>query len=50
MIKDIAPVPSSADFIDVVLQGTMRRTPTVIHKNFKVSPCSHEQQTPGACR
>ncbi|GMK57384.1 hypothetical protein CspeluHIS016_0402180 [Cutaneotrichosporon spelunceum] len=37
MIKDIAPVPSSADFIDVVLQGTMRRTPTVIHKNFKIS-------------
>ncbi|BEJ17115.1 hypothetical protein CspHIS471_0605160 [Cutaneotrichosporon sp. HIS471] len=37
MIKDIAPVPTSADFIDVVLQGTMRRTPTVIHKNFKIS-------------
>ncbi|KAL7423385.1 Nucleolar GTP-binding protein 1 [Cryptotrichosporon argae] len=33
----IAPVPTSADFIDVVLNATMRKTPTVIHKNFKIS-------------
>lgn len=35
-IKDIAPVPTSAEFIDVVLNATMRKTPTVIRAGFKV--------------
>ncbi|WVN88841.1 uncharacterized protein L203_104055 [Cryptococcus depauperatus CBS 7841] len=36
-LQRITPVPTSADFIDVVLNATMRKTPTVIHKNFKIS-------------
>ncbi|KAK4684231.1 nucleolar GTP-binding protein, partial [Tremellales sp. Uapishka_1] len=36
-LQRIAPVPTSADFIDLVLNATMRKTPTVIHKNFKIS-------------
>ncbi|KAK8846579.1 hypothetical protein IAR55_005665 [Kwoniella newhampshirensis] len=36
-LQRIAPVPTSADFIDIVLNATMRKTPTVIHKNFKIS-------------
>lgn len=31
-LQRIAPVPTSSDFIDVVLNATMRKTPTVIHK------------------
>lgn len=36
-LQGIAPVPTSAEFIDAVLNATMRKTPTVIHKNFKIS-------------
>jgi nucleolar GTP-binding protein len=36
-IKAIAPVPTAADFLDIVLSKTQRKTPTVIHKNFKIS-------------
>ncbi|KAF8312872.1 P-loop containing nucleoside triphosphate hydrolase protein [Clavulina sp. PMI_390] len=36
-LKAIAPVPTSADFLDIVLSKTQRKTPTVIHKNFKIS-------------
>ncbi|KAK6904221.1 nucleolar GTP-binding protein [Kwoniella mangroviensis CBS 8886] len=36
-LQRIAPVPTSSDFIDIVLNATMRKTPTVIHKNFKIS-------------
>jgi len=43
-LQNIAPVPTSAEFIDVVLNATMRKTPTVIHKN--VSPTS----PPPECR
>ena len=32
-LQRIAPVPTSSDFIDLVLNTTMRKTPTVIHKN-----------------
>ena len=32
-LQSIAPVPTASDFIDVVLNMTMRKTPTVIHKN-----------------
>ncbi|KZO95627.1 putative NOG1-nucleolar G-protein required for 60S ribosomal subunit biogenesis [Calocera viscosa TUFC12733] len=36
-LKGIAPVPTAADFLDIVLSKTQRKTPTVIHKNFKIS-------------
>ncbi|EOQ99210.1 putative nucleolar GTP-binding protein 1 [Wallemia ichthyophaga EXF-994] len=36
-LKSIAPVPSANDFLDIVLSKTQRKTPTVIHKNFKIS-------------
>ncbi|KAF8907939.1 GTP binding protein 4 [Gymnopilus junonius] len=36
-MKAIAPVPTAADFLDIVLSKTQRKTPTVIHKNFKIS-------------
>ncbi|XP_075219203.1 nucleolar GTP-binding protein 1 [Lycorma delicatula] len=35
--KNIAVVPSSKDFIDLTLSKTQRKTPTVIHKNYKIS-------------
>ncbi|THH00324.1 hypothetical protein EW145_g7100, partial [Phellinidium pouzarii] len=36
-LKAIAPVPTAIDFLDIVLNKTQRKTPTVIHKNFKIS-------------
>lgn len=36
-LKGIAPVPSANDFLDIVLSKTQRKTPTEIHKNFKIS-------------
>jgi len=36
-LKQIAPVPTANDFLDIVLSKTQRKTPTVIHKNFKIS-------------
>jgi nucleolar GTP-binding protein len=36
-LKAIAPVPTAEEFIDRILSGTQRKTPTVIHKNFKIS-------------
>lgn len=35
--KDIAPVPSSSEFIDIVLSRTQRRLPTLIRPGFKIS-------------
>ncbi|KAJ9053072.1 Nucleolar GTP-binding protein 1, variant 2 [Entomophthora muscae] len=35
--KRIQVVPSAMDFLDIVLSKTQRKTPTVIHKNFKIS-------------
>ncbi|KAI9295254.1 GTP binding protein 4 [Neoconidiobolus thromboides FSU 785] len=35
--KKIAVVPNAMDFLDIVLSKTQRKTPTVIHKNFKIS-------------
>eukprot|EP00003_Mantamonas_plastica_P001726 TRINITY_DN1122_c0_g1_i10.p1 TRINITY_DN1122_c0_g1~~TRINITY_DN1122_c0_g1_i10.p1 ORF type:complete len:526 (+),score=163.36 TRINITY_DN1122_c0_g1_i10:1251-2828(+) len=35
--KEIAPVPTATGFIDIVLSGTQRRTPTVIHKGYAIS-------------
>ncbi|KAJ8074913.1 Nucleolar GTP-binding protein 1 [Marasmius tenuissimus] len=36
-LKAIAPVPTATDFLDIILSKTQRKTPTVIHKNFKIS-------------
>lgn len=34
--KDIAPVPTSAEFLDIVLSRTQRRLPTQIRAGFKI--------------
>ncbi|KAG0165589.1 Nucleolar GTP-binding protein 1 [Apophysomyces sp. BC1034] len=34
--KKIEPVPTSTDFIDIILSKTQRKTPTVIHKNYAI--------------
>ncbi|KAG8970159.1 Nucleolar GTP-binding protein 1 [Tulasnella sp. 419] len=36
-LKGISPVPTANDFLDIILSKTQRKTPTVIHKNFKIS-------------
>ncbi|XP_065840867.1 nucleolar GTP-binding protein 1-like, partial [Oscarella lobularis] len=33
----ITVVPTAKDFVDVILLKTQRKTPTVIHKNYKIS-------------
>ena len=35
--KEIAPVPSSQEFLDIVLSRTQRRLPTQIRAGFKIS-------------
>eukprot|EP01102_Stenamoeba_stenopodia_P000834 TRINITY_DN10783_c0_g1_i1.p1 TRINITY_DN10783_c0_g1~~TRINITY_DN10783_c0_g1_i1.p1 ORF type:complete len:659 (+),score=170.10 TRINITY_DN10783_c0_g1_i1:74-2050(+) len=35
--KKIQAVPSSKDFIDIVLSKTQRKTPTVVHKGYAIS-------------
>merc|ERR1712235_193900 len=35
--KKICVVPASKDFTDIVLSKTQRKTPTVIHKHYKIS-------------
>lgn len=35
--KNIVPVPSMKDFIDIILSRTQRKTPTVVHRHFKIS-------------
>jgi len=35
--KKICVVPTSKDFTDIVLSKTQRKTPTVIHKHYKIS-------------
>ncbi|GAA5821527.1 hypothetical protein JCM10212_000136 [Sporobolomyces blumeae] len=35
--KAIAPVPTAAEFLDVILSKTQRKTPTVIRSGFKIS-------------
>src|ERR1700761_4150418 len=34
--KDIAPIPTSTEFLDVVLSRTQRRLPTQIRAGFKI--------------
>jgi hypothetical protein len=35
--KDIAPVPNSTEFLDIVLSRTQRRLPTQIRSGFQIS-------------
>lgn len=35
--KKVTVVPTAKDFIDIVLSKTQRKTPTVIHRHFKIS-------------
>ncbi|XP_071942067.1 GTP-binding protein 4-like [Antedon mediterranea] len=35
--KKITVVPTSKDFVDIVLSKTQRKTPTVVHKHYKIS-------------
>lgn len=35
--KDIQPVPTSSDLLDIVLSRTQRKTPTVIHKGYAIN-------------
>jgi len=37
IVKHITVVPSYKDFVDIVLSKTQRKTPTVIHKHYKIS-------------
>lgn len=35
--KKIAVVPTAKDFIDIILSKTQRKTPTVVHKQYKIT-------------
>jgi len=35
--KSIVPVPGAKDFINIILNKTQRKTPTVIHRSFQIS-------------
>jgi GTP1/Obg family GTP-binding protein len=35
--KNITVVPTTKDFIDIVLSKTQRKTPTVVHRQYKIS-------------
>eukprot|EP01065_Artemidia_motanka_P038065 TRINITY_DN46937_c0_g1_i1.p1 TRINITY_DN46937_c0_g1~~TRINITY_DN46937_c0_g1_i1.p1 ORF type:complete len:651 (+),score=253.98 TRINITY_DN46937_c0_g1_i1:76-2028(+) len=35
--KQIAPVPRSKEFVDIILSKTQRKTPTVVHKGYQIS-------------
>ena len=35
--KRIQVVPTATEFIDIVLSKTQRKTPTVVHKGYKIS-------------
>jgi nucleolar GTP-binding protein len=35
--KKIAPVPTSKDFVDIILSKTQRQTPTVVHKQYHIA-------------
>ena len=39
--KKITVVPPSKDFIDIVLSKTQRKTPTVIHKQYRIGRIRH---------
>ena len=35
--KRIAVVPPTKDFVDIILSKTQRKTPTVVHRQYKIS-------------
>ncbi|XP_066143569.1 nucleolar GTP-binding protein 1 [Euwallacea fornicatus] len=35
--KKIAVVPTAKDFVDIILSKTQRKTPTVVHKQYKIT-------------
>lgn len=35
--KQIPPIPTSGDLVDIVLTRTQRRTPTVVHPGYKIT-------------
>jgi len=35
--KKITVVPTSKDFVDIILSRTQRKTPTVVHRHYKIS-------------
>jgi nucleolar GTP-binding protein len=35
--KKIVTIPTAQDFIDIILSKTQRKTPTVVHKQYKIS-------------
>ena len=35
--KKIAVVPATKDFVDIVFSKTQRKTPTEVHRQFKIS-------------
>jgi len=37
IVKHITVVPTYKDFVDIVLSKTQRKTPTVVHKHYKIS-------------
>ena len=43
--KEIAPVPSSQEFLDIVLSRTQRRLPTQIRSGFKISRIRSEHDS-----
>lgn len=36
-LKKIAVIPTAKEFIDIMLSKTQRKTPTVVHKHYKIS-------------
>ena len=45
--KDIQPVPTSQEFLDIVLSRTQRRLPTQIRAGFQISRIRSESTGPG---
>jgi len=35
--KKIQVVPSTQDFVDIILSKTQRKTPTVVHRHYQIS-------------
>ena len=35
--KSITVVPTYKEFVDIILSKTQRKTPTVVHKHYKIS-------------
>ena len=44
--KDIPPVPTQQEFLDIVLSRTQRKLPTQIRSGFKISRIRGEKRTP----